>query len=384
MGSRNRLFFVLVFGFVLLGMPAGAVGVMWPSAADDLGRSLAELGFVTLAYGGGYTIATLLSGGLTRRLTTGPMLISAALLAAGSLVVLTTTWNWLPFLAATLALGGAGGLLDAGTNSYVAIHRGVRAMGILHAGYGVGSTLGPLLVTAVLAVGWSWRVAFGILAVADVLLAVVLLVSLREFEPVTVASARHGAPGKARLVGLSVVTFFLYAGVSAGTGVWAFSLLTEGRGFSDGTAGLAVTAYWGGLTVSRVLLGVVGNRIDPNRVLTISAAATLGALILFWLEPTPWLGIGGLIVVGFAHGPIFPLEILLTADRFGAGYTPWVVGYEVAAANVGLAVVPTIIAAAVGVIGLEAVAPALTLCGVGLVIVVEALGRESARVVAAI
>lgn len=375
---------MLVFGFVLLGMPAGAVGVLWPSAADDLGRSLAELGFVTLAYGGGYTVATLLSGGLTRRVSTGPMLVGAALLAAGSLVVLTTTWSWLPFLAATLALGGAGGLLDAGTNSYVAIHRGVRAMGILHAGYGVGSTLGPLLVTAVLAIGWSWRVAFGILAVADVLLAVVLLVSLREFEPVKVASARHGAPGKARLVTLSVVTFFLYAGVSAGTGVWAFSLLTEGRGFSESKAGLAVAAYWAGLTVSRVLLGVVGDRVDPNRVLTISAAATLGGLVLFWLEPTSWLGVGGLIFVGFTQGPIFPLEILLTANRFGASYTPWVVGYEVAAANVGLAVVPTVIAAAVAVIGLEAVAPALTLCGVGLVIVVEAVRRESTRVVAEI
>ena len=255
-------------------------------------------------------------------------------------------------------------------------------MGILHAGYGVGSTLGPLLVTAVLAAGWSWRVAFGILAVADIALAVALLVSLRLFEPITVASVRHGAPGKGRLVGLSVAVFFLYAGVSAGTGVWAFSLLTEGRGFSEGTAGLAVTAYWAGLTASRLLLGLIGNRIDPNRVLTISAAATLGGLVMFWLAPTPWLGVGGLVFVGFTQGPIFPLEILLTADRFGAGYTPWVVGYEVAAANIGLAVVPAIIAAAVAVSGLGAVAPALTVCGVGLVIVIEALRRESVRAMA--
>ena len=316
MGARNRLFAVMVFGFVLLAMPSAGLGVAWPSAADDLGRSLAELGLVTFAYGGGYTVSTLLSGGLTRRLTTGPMLIAAGLLSATGLAVLVVTSNWAVFLIAVFTASSAGGLIDAGTNSYVAIRRGARSMGILHAGYGIGAALGPLLVTLLLAAGSSWRVAFGALAVANVVLAGALYLSRATIEPVAIASARTGAPGKARVVGLSVATFFFYAGVSAGTGIWAFSLLTEGRGFGDATAGLAVTAYWAGLTVSRILLGFIGDRVDPNRVLTVSAVATVGGLILFWLEPTPWLGISGLVFSGFAHGPIFPLEILLTATRF--------------------------------------------------------------------
>lgn len=378
MGARNRLFAVMVFGFVLLAMPSAGLGVAWPSAADDLGRSLAELGLVTFAYGGGYTVSTLLSGALTRRLTTGPMLIAAGLLSAVGLTVLVVASNWAVFLIAVFTAGSAGGLIDAGTNSYVAIRRGARSMGILHAGYGVGAALGPLLVTLLVAVGSSWRVAFAALAVANVVLAGALFLSREAIEPVAIASARTGAPGKARVVGLSVVTFFLYAGVSAGTGIWAFSLLTEGRGFGDATAGLAVTAYWAGLTVSRILLGIIGDRVDPNRVLTVSAVATVGGLILFWLEPTPWLGIGGLVFTGFAHGPIFPFEILLTATRFGEGYTPWVVGYEVAAANVGLAVIPTAIGGAVAIFGLSAVAPALVACGVGLLVVIGALRRASA------
>ena len=116
--------------FVLLGMPNAAMGVAWPSAADDLGRTLGELGLVTFSYGVGYTISTLVSGDLTRRFTTGPLLVATALVAAGSLATLAMTSTWILFLVATFLLGMAGGLLDAGVNAYVAVHRGARSMGI--------------------------------------------------------------------------------------------------------------------------------------------------------------------------------------------------------------------------------------------------------------
>ncbi|MCJ7781951.1 MAG: hypothetical protein MUQ27_14120, partial [Acidimicrobiia bacterium] len=81
MNTRNRLFAVMVTSFFLLGMPIAAMGVAWPSAVDDLGRTLGEVGLVTFAYGAGYTISTLASGDLTRRFTTGPLLVVAAFAA---------------------------------------------------------------------------------------------------------------------------------------------------------------------------------------------------------------------------------------------------------------------------------------------------------------
>ncbi|MFV9672301.1 MAG: MFS transporter, partial [Acidimicrobiia bacterium] len=127
MTSKNRLFAVMATSFVLLGMPMAAMGVAWPSAAEDLGRTIGELGLVTFAYGAGYTLSTLVSGELTRRFTTGPLLVVAAFAAAGSLAALTLTSVWALFLAAMLLLGIAGGLLDSGVNAYVAIHRGARS-----------------------------------------------------------------------------------------------------------------------------------------------------------------------------------------------------------------------------------------------------------------
>ena len=365
--------------FVLLGTPVAAMGVAWPSAADDLGRTLADLGFVTFVYGAGYTVSTLASGELTRRFSTGPLLVSASLAAAASLAVFASSSTWSLFLVAGFMLGLAGGLLDAGVNAYVAVHRGARSMGIIHTGFGVGSTLGPLLVTFLIAVGWSWRSAFGALAVAELVLAGAFVATVSAIEANEREGGRRPSLGNNSLVlGLSLAVFFLYAGVAASTGAWAYSLLTEGRGISTGVAGVAVGAYWGGVTAGRVSLGVFGNRIEPNRVLTMSAIGTVASLAVLWIAPTPWLGIVGLVASGLSHGFVFPLEVLLTPHRFGAAFTPWAVGYEIAAANVGVAVLSGTIGLLVGEWGISVVAPALLGLALLLWAAIEILRVQSA------
>lgn len=373
------MFAVMTASFVLLGTPVAAMGVAWPSAADDLGRTLADLGFVTFVYGAGYTVSTLASGELTRRFSTGPLLVSASLAAAASLAVFASSSTWSLFLVAGFMLGLAGGLLDAGVNAYVAVHRGARSMGIIHTGFGVGSTLGPLLVTFLIAVGWSWRSAFGALAVAELVLAGAFVATVSAIEANEREGGRRPSLGNNSLVlGLSLAVFFLYAGVAASTGAWAYSLLTEGRGISTGVAGVAVAAYWGGVTAGRVSLGVFGNRIEPNRVLTMSAIGTVASLALLWIAPTPWLGIVGLVASGLSHGFVFPLEVLLTPHRFGAAFTPWAVGYEIAAANVGVAVLSGTIGLLVGEWGISVVAPALLGLALLLWAAIEILRVQSA------
>lgn len=384
MNSANRLFAVMATSFFLLGMPIAAMGVAWPSAADDLGRTLGELGLVTFAYGAGYTISTLASGELTRRFTTGPLLMVAAVAAASSLAILALTGVWMLFLGATLLLGVAGGLLDSAVNAYVAVHRGARSMGIVHTSFGIGAAIGPLFVTALLATGSSWRIAFASLAAADLLLAVAFAMTVGALDQTSRRSGdRPTVGGKRVVLALSVLVFFLYAGVAMGTGAWGYSLLTEDRGISTAVAGLAVAGYWGAMTVSRVALGTLGDRIDPRRALTASGVGTVVSLLVLWLAPTPWLGVVALVFSGFAHGTVFPLEMLLTARRFGAAYTPWVVGYEIAGANVGVALVSGGIGLLVGWRDVSIVAPTLCVIALLLLVAIEVLRNRSAALLVA-
>ena len=384
MTSRNRIFLVLTLGFVALGMSLTVHGVAWPSVSETFDRSVADLGYVTLLFGAGYTVSTFLSGRLVARARIGRILIAAAVTALAALVALAAAATWAMFLAAAGLLGIGLGLVDAGTNTYVAIKRGARAMGLLHGAVGVGAMVGPLLVIGLLGLGLSWRAAFAVLAIGQGLYAVGLWLFARNLDARVESADGEQPTGRLRSAALfwSLAVFFVYAGIAGGAGVWAFTFLTEERGIGDGLSGVIVAAYWGGFTASRFLLGAVGERYRPDTILRLSAAATAAALVVFWWSPANWLSAAALIAAGFAHGPVFPLEVLLTPRRFGEALTATVVGYEIAAANVGGAVLPGLIGLAVGSASLAVIPPLLVANAFVLWVAIEMLRRESPRAAA--
>lgn len=366
--------------FVLLGMPKSAFGIAWPSVAGDFERPIGELGLVIAVYVIGYFVSSLSTGGLSRRFQMGPPLLVAASLATVSLIGYTVAASWAVLLVAVAGLGLAGGIIDAGVNAVVALRHGPRAMGLLHAGFGVGATLGPLMMTALIETDSSWRIGFVLLAVAQGALAL-LYVRTRSRWEVSIDPTDAVAPivpgRRGTMVG-ALAVFALYSGVEVGAGQWGYSLLTESRGLSTAVAGLAVTAFWGALTVSRLGLGLVGHRVSVHWLLGAGSTLSLIGVLAFWLNPVSWVGPAGLVLTGLALGPIFPLQTTLTPSRVGVAYTPTAVGYQLAAATVGAAAIPGGLGILVSSFGLEVVGPVLVVTTALMVGSIEVLRRASA------
>lgn len=376
--ARTRAIVVLIYAFVLLGMPGSALSVVWPSVADDLSRSLGDLGIITLAMGLAYGAVSMASGRLTSRFPASRLLLAAAVSSAVSLTVFAVADSWMWIVAAAVPLGMSGGAIDSIGNGFVAVKEDSSVMGFIHAAFGFGSMVAPLVMTGLLAAGLSWRMGFAAFAVLQLILAVGFFVVGSTIRmPMEGSSEKPHRSGSRSLLGLSVWTFFIYAGVEGSTGFWAFTLLTEGQGISDKIAGLAVAAHWGALFVSRLLLGIVGDRVDPNRTVAIAAAGIVGGLALMWWDPTSIVSIFGLVLAGFANGPVFPLEIVLTARRFGDEYTPWAVGYQLSAATFSIAIVPAIIGIAVNRNGALAIGAMLSVLAVVMFVSIEALRLAS-------
>ena len=241
--------------FVLLGMPKSAFGIAWPSVAGDFGRSIGDLGLVIAVYVIGYFVSSVATGALSRRFQMGPPLMVAAALATVSLVgyAVATSWVWL--LMAAAGLGLAGGIIDAGVNAVVAVRHGARAMGLLHAGFGVGATLGPLMMTALIETDSSWRIGFVLLAVGQGALALLYVRTRSRWDvavdPVDLLAS--AGPGRRGVMMGALAVFALYSGVEIGAGQWAYSLLTEGRGLSTGDVRSGRHRFLGGS--DRVAIG---------------------------------------------------------------------------------------------------------------------------------
>jgi hypothetical protein len=79
---------------------------------------------------------------------------------------------------------------------------------------------------------------------------------------------------------------------------------------------------------------------------------------------------------------VFPFEVLLTPGRVGAEFTPWLVGYQLSAATLSIAIVPALIGVLVNVRGPLVIAPVLVALGAATAVSTEVLRHMSAREVA--
>ncbi len=371
--SRRGTYVLALATFVALGLPDGVLGVAWPSIRVAVDRPVSALGVLLLAQTAGYLVATAANGALVATLGTGRLLAAATAVAACGFGAFTTASGaWIVLVVASSAVGAAAGMVDAGVNAHVAVHHGRRAMGLLHAAFGVGATAGPLLVTGLLAAERSWRSAYGCIAALQGALLVAFLVTRGSWLPAPAGPSEGGTvqgplPRAGTTLLLTLGSFFVYTGLEITTGQWAFSLLTEERGVPTTTAGLWVAAYWASLTGGRLVMAGAGERASADRLL---GGATVGALLgtlVLWLDPGG-AGAVGLPLIGASLAPVFPTLVSLTPERLGAHRAAHAIGYQLSAAGVGAAALPGAVALAVGGGGLEALGPSLLAMAVGLLV----------------
>jgi fucose permease len=171
------------------------------------------------------------------------------------------------------------------------------------------------------------------------------------------------------------LTYFVYTGIEVGFGVWAFTLFTEGRGIAPAAAGFWLSTYWGGLTASRLLASVVAGRVSPEALVRASLVlAALGAALV-WLDGAPAFGFAGLTLVGLACGPVFPTLMATTPGRVPPGHAPHAVGFQVAAAALGAALLPALLGVVARRLGLESLGPQLLALSLGALAAHEGLVR---------
>jgi len=352
----------------------------------DFGLPLDAIGPLLAAFTTGYMTASVAGGRLLARLGLG-LLLAASCLATGTSLLgyaLAPTW-WIIVAFGLVAGLGAGGI-DTGINTWAAERHGPGILNWLHACYGIGAAGGPALMTAVLAAAWPWQRGYALVAAAQLVLAAAFVTTRGAWRTDTSAEARSeadaaslGATVRRPAAWLGALTFFAYAGLELGTGTWAYTVLTEGRGVALTTAGPSVTGYWVGLTLGR-LLGAFALRTRPVagvlRATTILLAASLALFAAAWSAVTD---ITALVLAGAAAGPIFPSLIATTPTRMGARHAANTIGMQIAAAAFGQAVGPTLLGAIGRRHGLDALALTLPALAVVVGILVARLGGRPPR-----
>ena len=376
------LLLVAFAGFITLGVPNAVLGVAWERMHVDLGVSLGSLGLLLIAGTIGFSGASLISERVALHLGLGrTLLISNGIMLLALLgYSLAPAW-WFVLLMGLLS-GLSGGLTDSSLNIYVATNASARVTNWMHGFFGVGATLGPLIMTGVFAADRGWRLGYGIVAVLQVVIVVCFVLTHNLWQTVQLQPSesetaddppadfwRHPA------VWIGVALFFLYTGNEIAAGQWSFTLL-RGRGLAETTAGTWVSVYWASLTVGRFLFGLIGEWIGVRRLLRGVIATVLVGSLLLWSNLNPVVSAIGLVLMGLGNAPIFPLLISTTPDRVGRRLAARTVGFEVAAAGIGGAILPGLTGVLADGVGREMIALSLVVMAAAQVILYEVARRR--------
>lgn len=364
--------------FIALGLPTGLLGVAWPTMRADFTLRLDAMGILLITSTIGYSLASFFVGRLINRFGIGPLLIFSSSASALALFGYSLAPAWSVIVVIGALAGFGGGILDAGMNTYLASEYKESEMQWLHAFFGIGATLSPLIMTVSLSQFISWRP--GYIAVG------ILMATMTGAFWLTYSAWK--TPAKSEVAGtgimdyqtsvwesllhpqtlVSILLFLLYTGAEYTLGSWTYTLFTEGRGISPQIAGIWAGGFWATFTIGRMLGGLFAHRFRLNTLMIAAMSLALAGSILFWWNPHPLVGVLGVFVVGFAMAPIFAGLISSTSQRVGEHHAANTIGIQISAAGLGGAILPVLAGYLAQRISLEAIPAMLVISLLGMLI----------------
>ena len=337
---------VIYLAFISLGLPDALLGSAWPSMYTELGASLSWAGIVSMIISAGTIVSALCSERLNLRLGTGGVTFLSVMLTAVALLGFSLSTSFWQLCLWAVPYGLGAGSVDAALNNYVALHYESRHMSWLHCMWGVGASIGPVIMGRALA-GGTWQGGYRTIALLQFALTAVLLLSLRlwkrpqanvegaDFKP-------HPIPELLRRPGVPQVLlcFFCYSALEATAGMWAASYCTLVRGIDAETAARWASLFYVGITIGRGVCGFLTMKISDQNMIRLGQALIAAGVVLVLAPLGQGTLFAGLITVGLGCAPIYPSIIHETPVNFGRDVSMSMTGLQMATAYVGSCLMP--------------------------------------------
>ncbi|MBO4273400.1 MFS transporter [Microbispora triticiradicis] len=365
--------------FVLVGLSAGVGGVLLPAQIDDYELDKATVGTQFFTFSAGFMLAGSTAGWLIHRFG-----VRTSLVVGGGVFALAGLYTavrppFAAFVAVQILAGYGTGILESVLNAYLTERPGATTLlNRLHAFFGVGALLGPLLATWILSF-LPWTAVWLVLALVSLPLLAGFWLTLpaREIPPPAADGEPAERPGLLTAVSrqpavlLGAVFLAVYVGLEISVGNWGFSFLVEEHGQGDLIAGYTVSGYWLGLALGRFLISPAATRLGmtaTGMTFVCLAGITVSAL-LAWVAPGAAVASVSFVLLGFWLGPVFPTTMAVAPRLTAPRLVPTAIGLLNGVSVVGGAVFPWLAGAIAQGVGVWTLPPFAVILALALLLV---------------
>ncbi len=339
---------IIYLSFISLGLPDALLGSAWPNMYPEFQVPVSYAGMISMTIAFGTILSSLQSDRLTKRFGTGKVTAASVGITALALWGFSVSHSFLQLCLWAIPYGLGAGSVDASLNNYVALHYASKHMSWLHCMWGVGTTLGPYIMGAVLTGGAAWNMGYRVMSLLQMVLTAVLIISLPKWKEENPAEkeAKGGKPLTFReIISISgakaiILCFFCYCAVEQTTMLWASSYLNLAKGIDAKTAASFAGMFCIGITVGRGINGFIAMKWKDEQMVRMGEGIILMGILVMLLPLGNLASLIGFSLVGLGCAPIYPCIIHSTPEYFGAERSQAMIGVQMASAYVGICLMP--------------------------------------------
>lgn len=332
----NNFLYMIFGGYVLYGLSGSLMNSVWPEAANDIGVQVALIGVVTTICNVASGIAGAFTYKIRRQLGTNRTISIGLFLMAVSLILFYFAQNMLVIGAAFVILGVGNAIVDVGSNSYIVKAYEARTVSMLHACWGIGSAVGPMIMALVIAKFTNYRIGFLVGAALNIIVVTILRFMKRKWEANkkdlpeelldlhTVSDAEKTSKSKFTDVvkinlALPVMLCFFFAnGLNGLYNSWVSTIFVTQRHISVIEGANTATVFFASLTVTRIILGFIANKFKTKTIITTGIIISMIGTILMFIQSKNLIFIyANVLILGIGISPIMPFLNHYIKELFG-------------------------------------------------------------------
>lgn len=342
---KIALLIVIYLIFISLGLPDSFIGSCWPTISEYFKISRDFQGIFSLIV----SFFTITSSFLTIKLTKylknyGVIAISIGLTISG-LIIIRFSDNYYLLLLAAIPLGFGGGAIDSILNSYVSLHYKAIHLNFLHAFWGIGAFISPLIIGSFIVDPRGFKDAAFVLSIIQTTILIITLSTLVlwvKVDKIYNIDSRNTTNSennkenigffntfKLRGVIFACITFFSYIAIESLAYSWFTSLCVFGMNIDNDIASKYLSLFYIAISLGRVISGLLSIKIKDKNLIRIGEGILLIGIILLTFKFNFVFMPIALFIIGLGCGPIYPSIVHSTVDKFTSKYASAVMSIQI-------------------------------------------------------
>lgn len=332
------LLVIIYLSFISLGLPDSLLGTSWPVMYKSLDLDIGLASVISTVTLFATSAISFESGKYTRKYGTYKVTFVSIVFTILGMLGIALSPNIISILLASIVLGIGGGAIDAALNAYVSKYFSSKHMNWLHAFWGVGVSISPIIMSKFLD-NDNWRQGYIAIALLQTVILAIVFIYRKKWNIIkedfsTVKKAERKSRKqilKQKGVITSILATGLYSAIEFSLGTWMASYLVFFVHVKASVAAAWVSLYYMGIMIGRILAGFISIRVrDKYMVFGGAILSLLGMLLI--LLPYHISIIIGLFTIGLGYAPIYPAQLHGIPTYFGSTYAGDIIGYHMGGA----------------------------------------------------